>query len=163
MEDIKKLLLSFKYAGAGIVNTVLGERNMRIHTIFMIYMYSILALSDWFTLSRTDWALIFIANAIVTMGELVNTAVEKTVDLVTEEKHPLAKAAKDAAAGAVLICAIFAVCVGICVLFQKDAFVSMYEYFKGHVIALVCLAISLVPAFAFIFKGLPFLKGKEKK
>lgn len=163
MEDIKKLLLSFKYAGAGIVNTLIGERNMRIHVVCMIYMYSFLGLTDWFTLTRSDWALIFIANAIVIMGELVNTAIEKAVDLVTEERKPLAKAAKDAAAGAVLVGAVFAVCVGVCVLFQKEAFIALYEYFSTHLFALAGFIVSFIIASVFMLRGLPFLKGKNRK
>lgn len=163
MEEFKKLLLSFRYAGAGIVNTVLGERNMRIHLVCMIYMYSFLILTDWFTLSREDWALIFIANAIVMMGELINTAVEKTVDLVTSEKKPLAKMAKDAAAGAVLVGAIFAVCVGLAVLLQKDAFIALYGYFSTHIISLIIFIISFIVSVVFMFKGLPFIKKKEEK
>lgn len=163
MKDIKKLLLSFKYAFEGIINTVLGERNMRIHIVCMIYMYSFLGFTDWFTLSREDWALIFVANAIVLMGELINTALENTVDLVTDERKPLAKKAKDAAAGAVLVGAVFAVCVGIAVLYQKEAFRALYAYFSSHIPSLVCFIISFVPALVFMFKGLDFAKGKKEK
>ena len=51
--------------------------------------------------------------------ELVNTAVEAVVDLVTEERHPLAKIAKDTAAGAVLIAAIMAAIVGLIIFVPK--------------------------------------------
>ncbi len=163
MNEVKKLIHSFGYAIEGIVNTVLGERNMRIHIVCMIYMYSFLLLTDWFTLTREDWALIFIANAIVLMGELVNTALEKAVDLVTQEKKPLAKAAKDAAAGAVLVGAIFAVCVGLAILLQKEAFAALYAYFSTHITSLVIFALSLILAVLFMFKGLPFIGRKEEK
>lgn len=163
MEDLRKFIKGFRYAGEGIVNTIIGERNMRVHTVCIIYMYSILGLTDWFTLTRTDWALIFIANAIVMSGELVNTAIEKVVDLVTQEYKPLAKAAKDAAAGAVLVGAIFAVCVGIAVLFQKEAFIQMFDYFRTHIVSLILFIISFIIAVIFMLKGFPSLKGKEKK
>ncbi len=155
MEDLKKLLLSFKYAFSGIAGAIKTERNMRIHIVCMIYMYSFLGLTDWFVLSRTDWAVIFLANAIVIMGELVNTAVENAVDLETLEQNPLAKKAKDCAAGAVLVGAIFAVCVGLSVLLQKDAFVKLYEYFASHIIWLAVFVASLVPAALFMFRGIP--------
>lgn len=155
MSDIIKFLKGFGYAFSGIVHSVASERNMRVHLVCMVYMYSILGFSDWFVLSRTDWALIFLANALVVSSELINTAIEKTVDLVTKEKHPLAKAAKDTSAGAVLVNAIFAVFVGISVLFQKDAFIEMLEYFKNNIGIFVVFLISLVIAFAFIFKGIP--------
>lgn len=155
MTEIKNLLKSFGYAFSGIFTCILTERNMRIHLVCAIYMYSFLGLTDWFVLSRTDWAILFIANAIVMMGELINTAVEKTVDLVTSERKPLAKIAKDAAAGAVLIGAIFAVCVGIAVLGQRDAFIKMFGYFSENIPALIAFIVSFIIASVFMLKGLP--------
>lgn len=163
MEKIKCLLLSFKYAFCGIWTAIKNERNMRIHTVCMIYMYSFLIFTDWFVLTSRDWALIFIANAIVIMGELVNTAVESVVDLVTSEKKPLAKIAKDTAAGAVLVGAIFAVLVGISVLGQKEAFIKLFDYFSTHIFSLVIFVISFVLACVFMLCGFPKRKGKEEK
>ncbi|MGN0464623.1 MAG: diacylglycerol kinase family protein [Acutalibacteraceae bacterium] len=164
MKHIKGLLLSFKYAFSGIWSCVKNERNMRIHLVCMIYMYSFLGLTDWFVLTRRDWALIFLANAAVVMGELINTAVESVVDLVTEEKKPLAKLAKDSAAGAVLVGAIFAVCVGIAVLGQKEAFVKLFEYFSTHTAAFIIFILSFAAACVFMFLGLPAKqKGSSEK
>ena len=87
---------------------------MRIHLVCMIYMYSYLLIYDFFEVSRTQFAIIFIANAIVVMGELFNTAIEAVVDMAeekfSEKYNRLAKISKDTAAGAVLVGAIFAVC-----------------------------------------------------
>ncbi len=162
MKEIKSLFKSFGYAFSGIFNCILTERNMRVHCVCAIYMYSFLGLTDWFVLSRADWAILFIANAIVMMGELINTAVEKTVDLITQEKKPLAKLAKDAAAGAVLVGAIFAVCVGVAVLGQKEAFISLYNYFSTHILSLVIFIISFIIASVFMLKGIPLKKGKKQ-
>lgn len=160
MKKIKGLLLSFKYAFCGIWTAIKNERNMRIHIVCMIYMYSFLTLTDWFVLTSRDWALLFIANAIVLMGELINTAVESVVDLVTSEKKPLAKIAKDTAAGAVLVGAIFAVCVGIAVLGQKDAFIKLFDYFSTHILSLIIFVISFILASVFMLCGFP-KKGKN--
>ena len=54
---------------------------MRVHLVCMIYMYSYLLIYDFFEVSRTQFAIIFIANAIVVMGELFNTAIEAVVDM----------------------------------------------------------------------------------
>lgn len=161
MNELKNLFKSFGYAFSGIFNCILTERNMRIHLVCVIYMYSFLGLTDWFVLSREDWAILFIANAIVMMGELINTAIEKTVDLVTSEKKLLAKVAKDAAAGAVLIGAIFAVCVGIAILGQREAFISLYNYFSTHILSLIAFIISFIIASFFMLKGIPQKKGKK--
>lgn len=162
-KDIKALFRSFKYAFEGIFSSVLSERNMRIHIVCMIYMYSFLSLTDWFVLSRTDWAILFIANAIVVMGELINTAIESAVDLATKEIKPLAKKAKDAAAGAVLVGAIFAVCTGIALLLQKEAFIKLYTYFSTHMVSLMIFIASLILACIFILKGFPKRKNGEEK
>lgn len=66
-------------------------------------------------LSREEWLWIGLAIALVWAAELVNTAAERLVDLVSPERLPLAKAAKDTAAGAVLVLAAFALIVGLTV------------------------------------------------
>ena len=108
---MKALGMSFVYAIRGMFYCLHHERNMRIHCVCMAYMYFFLLGFDFFQLSRTQFAIIFLANAIVIMGELIDTAVERAVDLHSKGKHPLAKAAKDTAAGAVLVAAIGAVAV----------------------------------------------------
>lgn len=153
MEQYIKLFKSFIYAFKGIISCVKNERNMRIHLVCCVYMYSILVFSDWWTLSATQWALIFICSAVVMMGELINTAVENAVDMVTREQNEFARKAKDAAAGAVLVAAVFSVLTGVAVLWQPEAFQAMLGYFKTHILMLVVFVLSLVPATLFIFFG----------
>ena len=148
---MKSLFNSFKYAFRGFLCTVKTERNFRIHLVCMAYMYAFLGFSDWFELSRTDWAVLFIANALVLAAELLNTAIEALVDLATRRHHPLAAIAKDCAAGAVLVCAALAVAVGIALLYQPDAFAQMYEYFTAHLWMLAAFVISLGIAAVFVF------------
>lgn len=157
---MKGLLKSFVYAGNGILWCLKNERNMRAHFSLCIYMYAYLIVYDFFVLSKTEWAIILLCNALVFSLEIVNTAVEKAVDLVTEKQNPLAKISKDAAAGAVLVSAIFSVIVGLVILLQPDAFRAMAEYYRERIYLLVILAASLVLTFAFILKGIP--SGKKK-
>ena len=124
-------------------------------------MVSILLFTDWFVLSRTDWAVLMLACSGVIGGEIVNTAIENAVNLASEEYTEYGKIAKDAAAGAVLISAVFAVIVGFIILFQPEAFKAMYEYFKGNISMLAVLILSIVPATLFIFFGVPLKKGKK--
>jgi len=105
-------------------------------------------------------ALIF-ASALVIAGELFNTAVENAVDLATSEYNEFAKKAKDAASGAVLVCAIGAVGVGLFVLLQPAAFSAMYHYFRSEPLMFALFALSIVPATLFIFFG--FGKKEAKK
>ncbi len=104
------LYKSFGYAFEGIFAVIKKERNMKIHCCVMILVLiagSILQIPIW------KWCVCFCLFGLVMALELVNTAVEAVVDLVTEEYKPLAKLAKDAAAGAVLIAAIMAVFAGL--------------------------------------------------
>lgn len=107
---------SFGYAFQGIWECVRDERNIRIHltmTALVIIGGIILRIS------LNEWIICLILFGLVISLELVNTAVESTVDLVTEEKRPLAKKAKDTAAGAVLVAAIFAAIIGLIIFIPK--------------------------------------------
>ena len=110
------LYKSFGYAFQGIFNTIRTERNIKIHcaAAILVTIFGI-----WLQISKTEWMICFILFGLILALELVNTAVEATVDLFTEERKPLAKKAKDAAAGAVLIVAIFAAGIGILIFIPK--------------------------------------------
>ncbi len=160
MNEYKKLFKSFTYAFKGIGYVIKHERNFRIHLSCIIYMFSILTLTDWFKLTRTDYAVLLVVSALVLSLEIVNTAVENSVNLASKEFTEYGRIAKDAAAGAVLIAAIFAVLTGIAILFQPEAFVKMYEYFKENVLMLILFMVSVIPMTLFIFWGNPFKKRK---
>lgn len=156
---MKSLIKSFGYAFSGIFKALRYERNMRIHFVCMIYMYSFLFVYDFFEITRTQLAVIFLANMAVVAAELINTAVERTVDLASEEYTENGKVAKDTAAGAVLICAIFAVATGIAILGQPEAFSQMFLYYRENPVMLVVFILSIILATVFIFKDF----GKASK
>ena len=107
------LFKSFGYAFEGIFTRIRNERNMKIHcTAAVLVVIAGLILG----LSVTEWCICLTLFGLVMALELVNTSIEAVVDLVTEERKPLAKIAKDTAAGAVLIAAIMAAIIG-CVIF----------------------------------------------
>ena len=99
------LYKSFGYAFAGIFAVVTKERNMKIHCVAMV---CVVIAGFVFHITPVEWCICLTLFGLVMALEMVNTAVEAVVDLVTEERKPLAKLAKDAAAGAVLIAAIMA-------------------------------------------------------
>ena len=112
------LYKSFGYAFQGIFACIKKERNIKIHlTMMTLVILARIILK----ISRTEWLFCLILFALVLSLELVNTAVEACVDLVTEEKKPLAKLAKDTAAGAVLIAAIFAALIGLLIFIPRFA------------------------------------------
>jgi diacylglycerol kinase len=73
----------------------------------------------WLKLTITEWLLISFAITLVWVAELINTAIEAVVDMHTKDHHPLAKAAKDVAAGAVLVAAANSLVVAVLVLLPK--------------------------------------------
>lgn len=108
---------SFGYAFEGIRTGIVKERNMKIHCVAAIL---VTMAGTIFGLTATEWCICILLFGLVMSLELVNTAVEAVVDLVTEERKPLAKIAKDTAAGAVLIAAIAAAVIG-CIIFLPHA------------------------------------------
>ena len=111
MRGLGKRLDAFGHAGRGIV-VLLGEAHGRIHAAATV---AVILLGLWLGISATDWALLVICIALVLAAEAINTAVERVVDLVSPQWHPLARDAKDLAAGGVLIAAIGAAVVGVIV------------------------------------------------
>lgn len=150
---MKKLIKSFGYAFQGIITAIKKERNMRIHIVCMIYMFFFLFAFDFFEITRTQFAILFIACGLVIGAELFNTAIEAVVDLHGKEHTEYGKIAKDCAAGGVLIFTIFAVLCGIAIMYQPTAFKLLFTYFIDNPLAIVLFVISLVIFAIFIFKG----------
>ncbi|HWP95523.1 MAG TPA: diacylglycerol kinase family protein [Syntrophomonadaceae bacterium] len=107
---MKKLGQSMGWALSGLKYTILAERNMKIHLAAALAVF---ALAGWLGLSRMEWGLLVLTVFLVLVAEMVNTSIEKTVDMVTQEYHPLAYTAKNVAAGAVLLAAVNAIIMGL--------------------------------------------------
>ena len=108
-----KLFRSFYFAFAGLAYLFRTQRNARIHAGLGT---AACALAFWLRISRVEWAVLIFTVALVLILEGLNTAVEAAIDLASPKVHPLAKAAKDLAAGMVLIAAIASVAVGLLIL-----------------------------------------------
>jgi diacylglycerol kinase len=111
--DVGRIVSSFGFAGSGFVHLWKTQNNARVHGIATVL---IVAIAVWLQLAPHDAALLVFAIALVWAAEAMNTAIEATVDLVTEERRPLARIAKDTAAAAVLVCAFGAAVVGALIL-----------------------------------------------
>lgn len=101
---------SFYFAFSGIKTALWTERNMRIHLLVSIV---VIGCSIFFSINKLEWLFVIIAIGGIFSLELMNSAIERVVDLITVEYHPLAKQAKDLAAGAVFIYAVIAVVIGL--------------------------------------------------
>jgi diacylglycerol kinase len=108
-------LRSFKHAFKGILKAIRDERNLKVQfLIAVVVIYS----GFYFQLSDTEWVIILLCMALVIGLELINSAIESLVDLISQERNPLAGKAKDIAAGAVLFVSIVSLIVGI-LIFRK--------------------------------------------
>lgn len=114
----KRFWHSFGYAAQGIAAAFKSELNMKVHTGIAV---AVLGAAAWFRVPLAHWLLLLLSIMLVFSAELMNTAVESVVDLVSPDYHPLAKKAKDTAAGAVLLTALFAVCAGAYVFYRPAA------------------------------------------
>ena len=106
-------LQSFSYAWSGIRSALQTEHNTWIHLALTI---AAIVMGLIFKISRIEWMALVIAFGLVWLAELFNTAIEKTVDFISVEKHPQIKTIKDIAAAAVLVAAIAAMAIG-CLIF----------------------------------------------
>ena len=113
---MKKRITSFKYAIRGIGRTIKSEKNMQIHLVvaFLVIVAGVLL-----SINLTEWLLCLLCFAMVISAELFNSAIENVVDLISPQHHKLAGKAKDIAAGAVLITAIFAAIIGLVIFVPK--------------------------------------------
>ncbi|HEY7198135.1 MAG TPA: diacylglycerol kinase [Gaiellaceae bacterium] len=110
------IIQSFNYAFEGVIHALRTERNMRIHFGLAT---GVLILAFAYGVTKLELIALLIAIAFVLITEMINTAIEATLDLSTPSFDPLAKAAKDMAAGAVLIASVTAVVVGYLVFEDK--------------------------------------------
>ena len=110
-QERRALCKSFLYAFHGIRFCVKNERNMRIHLAVAVL---VTAFSLVYGLTGTEYAMVFLTMGAVLSAEAVNTAIEAVVNLESPSYNALARVAKDAAAGAVLLTALAACGVGCC-------------------------------------------------
>src|SRR3982751_6607179 len=154
---------SFNFAIEGIVHVLRTQRNMRIHFAIAV---AVLALAAAVGVTKIELMLLLIAIAFVLITEMVNTAVEATIDVATTSFDPMAKLGKDIAAGAVLIATVNAVAVGYLVFAGKAADKSARVLdrlrdapAKITVIALVLTVIVVIATKAWTGRGTPLRGG----
>lgn len=110
---LRKFINGFAYAALGIKYALFTQRNMKIHFVAALL---VLGLATYFKVETIEWLFLLLAITLVIMAEMFNTAIEAVVDLYVQDYHPLARIAKDVAAGAVLVTALGALAVG-CIVF----------------------------------------------
>jgi len=112
---------AFSYAMQGIITVVVSQPNMRIIAVAGVAAFLMGLVLD---LDYLEWSFLLLAIFFIWMAETFNSALEFVVDLVSPEFHPLAKNAKDAAAGGVLIAIFLSLCLGGLILLPK--FIALF-------------------------------------
>ncbi len=113
---IKNRIRSFSYAINGLCYVLKNETNLKIHLIATLV---VVAAGFYFQINTNEWCLTALTIGLVISLEIVNSAIEKLVDLVSPEKHPKAGLIKDIAAASVLFAAIIAICVACFIFLPK--------------------------------------------
>ena len=146
-------LSSFGYAFRGILFAAKNERNFRVHICMTVYVLVFAILG---TPPRDDMARLVLCFGLVMGLELVNTAIEKLCDAVTEEKNEKIRIVKDTAAGAVLVSAIIAAAVGLITFLEKDVFNRIMGklYASPYIAVIITVSIPL---------SVWFIVGRKKK
>jgi diacylglycerol kinase (ATP) len=157
------IIESFNYAIEGVIHVLRTQRNMRIHFAVAVV---VLVVAVAVGVSRLELIALLLAITFVLVAEMINTAVEGTIDAATTSFDPLAKLAKDIAAGAVLIASINAVAVGYLVFAGKAADKSADVLDKLRdapaeitLIALVLTTLIVIATKAWTGRGTPLRGG----
>jgi diacylglycerol kinase (ATP) len=157
------LLQSFNYAFDGVIHVLRTQRNMRIH---FAVATAVLVLAFAYDVTKFELIALLIAIAFVLIAEMINTAVEAAIDVATTSFDPLAKLAKDIAAGAGLIAAINAVAIGYLVFSGQvaDRSARLLDSIRDApaqvtLIALVLTIIIVIATKAYTGRGTPLRGG----
>lgn len=140
------LLDSFGFALNGLLYCLKTQRNMRIHASAALI---VIVISLFSKLNKTDVIMLAFAISLVFICEMINTAIEKSIDLFTDKYHDLAKISKDVAAGAVFVASANAVVIGYLVFFNKvltttETVITKLLKSELHITAITILGILLL-------------------
>ena len=152
-----KLLRALKFAVKGILYTIKNERNMRIHTTvaFYVLIFSVICnLKPW------EYIAVIISISIVITAEMFNSAIESIIDLCSEQYNPIAKAAKDIAAGGVLVLASAAFTVGAILFFTQEKLSNILKFIYDFPVSIFIFAFSIIISYFYIFLGPAEMKNK---
>ena len=144
---ITKFVKSMGYALNGIFTGIKEERNVRIDIVASFY---VLLFSKFYDFTLTQNIILVLVCFNVLAFELMNTAVERAVDKPDKEHYIQAGAAKDTAAGGVLLAAIGAAVAGIMLFWNVEVFKKIFVFFITRPIMLLCLAVTLFASYKFI-------------
>ena len=142
--------MSFRFAFRGIWYCLKSERNFRIHLVAACY---VLFFSRFYGFSRSETVVLLLTISLVIAAEMINTAIERLVDMLSPSYNPLARLAKDIAAGAVLIFALTAVVIGVVMFWSIPVFKEIFDYFTASALRPAILLLTFAASALFVFYG----------
>lgn len=149
LKERKSFFKGFKDAACGIYTVLKDERNFRVHIcmIFYVLVFSIVG-----RVGMSNFLKFLICFAVVVAAELINSAIERICDRITEDYDERIKRIKDISAGAVLVAAVFSAILGLSVFLSKDVLVAIWENFTAYPYVPVLIFLSLPVSVLFIVK-----------
>lgn len=164
-ERDRRIIDSFNFAIEGLIEALRNEKHMKVHILSSIIIVILAIVTN---ASKVEILIISLTVSFVIITELINTSVEALVDIISPERHPLAKLAKDVAAGAVLVATINALCVAYLLFYDKmlDIIDSKNKFHviaarKGNlsILIIVLTAIIVIIIKSFYKRGTPLEGG----
>lgn len=149
-----KILKSFIYAFAGLWYCITTQRNFRFHIVAAV---SVIIAAQFYQFDRFEVICLSFAILFVLICEMINTAVESTVDMHGDEYNLNAKIAKDVAAGAVVLSAILAIIIAFTLFWDISKIIYIWDFFVQYPLLWVALGVYTVVCICFVV-GLPFRK-----
>jgi diacylglycerol kinase len=128
MMNLSRFRRSFIYAYEGLQYALSTQQNMQFHFLAALLVFIIALVCG---VSKLELLFLLLAIALVIVAELINTAIELAVDLAMPSPHPLAKAAKDTAAAAVLVASVFAAAIGMIVFYERLGLIWTILFIAG--------------------------------
>ena len=163
MKARPSVIESFNFAIEGVIHVLRTQRNMRLHFAAAV---AVIVVAVAVGVSKIELSLLLVSIAFVLVSEMINTAVEGAIDAATTSFDPMAKLAKDIAAGAVLIASVNAVAVGYLVFAGKaaDKTAEVLDRVRSApaqitLVALVLTVIIVIATKAWTGRGTPLRGG----
>ncbi|MDI6785251.1 MAG: diacylglycerol kinase [bacterium] len=151
------MVQSFNYALAGIVYGLRTQKHMRAHFIIAFLIFTVTLFLD---LSRIELVILFFSVALVLVSEMINTAIESILDLITEDHyHTMARIGKDVSAGAVLVASLNAIIVGYLILYPhfsytfENTVINKVRQIPGYIVFISLILVVLITIIGKIYIG----------
>jgi diacylglycerol kinase (ATP) len=160
VKRLKKTLRSFRAAGRGIVICLCTEAHFRFHLAAVML---VMLIAPFYELRAADYAILLLTFAMVLSAEVVNTALERVVDLNEPGYSQKVAVVKDLAAGAVLVCAVFAALIGAVFFLRPAGLQALFGWFAAAPWRLIPASVLAALLIVFISPGPLSIYGRVKK